>query len=199
MPDDLKITYATDADGVRHATIPEDTFAYAASFILEAARKSQDEIAAVVQEGHDAVLRNIAGLSDEQAQYKASPDDWSVLDTMAHIVTVKRITVALTTSLATGELPPGFGPHFEEESAQDGVTVLRFHGIGEAREAAESAHSDLLALIAHIDRADLSTRFRHYFFGALNAREWACFQRVHDGDHFPQLARIRETAGFPAA
>jgi hypothetical protein len=198
MVDDLKITYATDAEGVRRGTIPNDTFAAASSFIRETAKKSATEIAAAVQEGHDAVLRNIAGLTGAQARHKPAPDDWSALETMAHIVTVKRIGVALATSLASGTLPPGFGPHFEEERAQDGVTVVRFDAIADAREAAESAHGDLLALSGKVDDADLETRFRHYIFGSLNAREWACFQRVHDGDHFPQLARIRESAGVPA-
>ncbi len=199
MVDDLKITYATDAEGVRRGTIPDDTFAAASSFIRETAVKSASEIAAAVQQGHDAVLRNIAGLTGLQAQHKPAADDWCVLETMAHIVTVKRICVALATSLSASTLPPGFGPHFEEARAQDGVTVVRFDTVAEARVAAEAAHNELLALIARIDDADLETRFRHYIFGSLHAREWCCFQRVHDGDHFPQLARIRESAGGPAA
>ncbi len=197
--DDLKITYAVDADGVRRASIPEATFAYASSFIRETAHKSASEIAAAVQQGQDAILRTIEGLTDGQAHHKPSPDGWSVLDTMAHIVTVKRICVALTTSLAAGQLPPGFGPHFEEERAQDGVTVVRFDTLAEAREAAEAAHNELLALIAKIDDAGVEIRFKHFFFGSLNAREWAVFPRIHDGDHGPQLARIREAADFPAA
>ena len=55
------------------------------------------------------------------------------------------------------------------------------------------------AFIAGVDAADMSLTFRHFFFGAMNAREWSCFQRIHDGDHGPQILRIRASAGFPAA
>ncbi len=196
---DLRITYTTTPDGGRKANIPDDARAFVLDFIRETAGKSAEEIAAVVQEGHDAVMLNIEGLSDAQAGHKQPPDDWSVLEVMAHLVTVKRVMAALCTSLGTGALPPGFGPQFEEERAQDGVTAVRFEAIAEAREAAESAHRELLAFIAGVDAADTSLTFRHFFFGAMNAREWSCFQRIHDGDHGPQILRIRASAGFPAA
>ncbi len=196
--DDMKITYAVGADGTRTATLPPESLAYASAFLHDTALGSTAEIAAAIQQGHDAVIRNIAGLSDEQAAHVSAPGEWSILDTMAHIVTVKQICVALSSSLANGQLPPGFGPALENETAQDGVTVVRFTTIVEARAAAESAHGALLATVARLDEASLEMRFSHFFFGSLNAREWACFQRIHDGDHFPQLSRLREAAGFPA-
>ncbi len=196
---ELLITYAEDADGVRHAVLSDDALTFVKTFLQDTAAKSPSEIASVVQEGHDAVIRNIDGLTDAQARHKPSAEDWSVLEALAHIVTVKRISVALTSNLAAGNLPPGFGPQLENESAQDGVTFAKFETIAEARDATESAHAELLAIIEKIDDANLETRFAHFFFGAMNAREWACFQRIHDGDHFPQLAKITSSAGFPSA
>jgi len=193
----LRITYTTTPEGERKASIPDDASTFVLDFIRETAAKTPDEIAATVQDGHDAVIRNLAGLSDAQARFKPSPGDWSVLETMAHIVTVKRIMAALSTSLGSGKLPPGFGPQFEEERAQDGVTAVRFDTIAGARDAADAAHRDLLAFIAGVDSADTTLTFRHFFFGAMNARQWACFQYIHDGDHAPQILRIRQSAGFP--
>jgi hypothetical protein len=195
----LNITYKQGDDGARHATLPDDTIAYVRKFIQDTSAKSPTEIAAAVQEGHDAVLRNIDGLSDAQARYKPAPAVWSALETMAHLVTVKRVTVALTSNLGAGNLPPGFGPQLENESAQDGVTLANFETIADARDAAQAAHDELLALISSIDDANTDTRFKHFFFGAMNAREWACFQRIHDGDHYPQIASVRVTPGFPAS
>ncbi len=196
---ELNFSYATDAGGDRRVVLSDDALAYVTNFVRDTAATSAAEIAAVAQEGHDAVIRNIDGLTDVQARYKPSPDDWSVLEAMAHIVTFKRINVALTSNLGAGTLPPGFGPQLENENAQYGITLAKFETIAEAREAAESAHKELLAVIAKIDDADRDTRFTHFAFGAMNAREWASFQRIHDGDHFPQLAKITSSARFPSA
>lgn len=197
--DQLHITYEVGEDGVRRARLSDDALNYVLTFIKDSAAKPPSGIAAAVQEGHDYVLRNIEGVTDAQAAWKPAPDEWSILETMAHIVTVKRVTVALTTHLGAGNMPPGFGPHLEKEESQDGVTLAKFETIVEARESAQSAHDELLALIEKLDGMDTDTRFRHFFFGPMNAREWACFQRIHDGDHFPQLESVRLSPGFPAA
>ena len=198
-PVDFKITYSTDSDGNRKFHMSEEARTAVLDFIHDTAAKSPTEIAAIVQAGHDAVLRNIAGLTDAQAQHKPSAEDWSVLETMGHIVTVKRVMATLAASMAAGALPPGFGPQFEEERAQDGFIAATFTTVAEARDAADAAHRDLLAVIEKVDDANTEVRFKHFFFGALNAREWCCFQRIHDGDHGPQLAKIIASPGFPPA
>ncbi len=197
--DQLMITYEVGDDGVRHARLSDDALNYVLTFIKDTAAKPPAGIAAAVQEGHDHVLRNIDGVTDAQATWKPAPGQWSILETMAHIVTVKRVTVALSAHLGAGNMPPGFGPHLEKEESQDGVTLAKFETIAEARESAQSAHDELLALIEKVDGMDRDTRFRHFFFGSMNAREWACFQRIHDGDHFPQLESVRLSPGFPAS
>jgi hypothetical protein len=116
---------------------------------------------------------------------------------MAHVVTVKRIMPVLSTALGKSELPPGFGPRLEESKAQDGVTAASFSTISEAREAAEAAHRDMLQAIAGLDDAQTELKFSHFVFGAMNAREWACFYRVHDADHGPSLFRLRSLPDFP--
>jgi hypothetical protein len=195
----LNISYETGADGVRRARLSDDALNYVLTFIKDTAAKVPADIAAAVQEGHDHVLRNIDGITDTQAAWKPAPDEWSIIETMAHIVTVKRVTVALTTHLGAGDMPPGFGTHLEKEESQDGVTLAKFETITEARESAQSAHDELLALINQIDGMNRDVRFKHFFFGPMNAREWACFQRIHDGDHFPQLENVRLSPGFPAS
>ncbi|MEX2247288.1 MAG: DinB family protein [Dehalococcoidia bacterium] len=194
---DLQIRYGVDADGTRKAAIPDDSRAWASSFIREQGARSNGEIEAVVQEGQDALLAAIAGLSDGQASFKPSDGEWSILDAMAHVVTTKQVVVALCGNLGRGERPPGIGPEWEEERAQDGITAVSFTTIADARAAAQAAHGELLALIRAFDAStNLEVRFRHYIFGALNAREWSVFQRIHDGDHTPQIERLMVAPGF---
>jgi hypothetical protein len=195
--ENLGLMYVIDADGTRRLKLPDEAHERVLKFIAETSAKSTADIAAAVQEGHDSILAGINGLSDKQAAWKPAPDEWCALELMAHVVTVKRIMPVLSTALGKGELPPGFGPQFEEAKAQDGVTAASFATIGEAREAAEAAHRDMLSVIAGLDDAATELKFRHFVFGAMNAREWACFYRVHDADHGPALFRLRERADFP--
>lgn len=184
---DLQITYAPDDQGVLKANIPQRNKEWAQAFIAEHSVKEPAQIAAVVQEGHDEILAAIAPLTEAQAKQKASDDDWSVLDAMAHVVTTKQVCAGLCGSLAGGSRPPGIGPEWEEEAAQDGITNVSFETLAAAREAAETVHQQLLGTISEFDSANLDVSFKHYIFGPMNAPEWAVFQRIHDGDHIAQI------------
>jgi hypothetical protein len=198
---ELGLKYTRHEDGTKSVSIPEDSRAAVIAFIRDNAAKTVAEIEAVIREGHGHIIDAIANVSDAQAQHKPSADDWSILELMAHVVSTQRIIVGLCTSLGEGHWPPGVGAEWEEERAQDGVTIARFASIDEARAASEAAHADLLALIRKLDGVDTTTRFKHFLFGAMNAREWAVFQRIHDFDHTPQLLAIKESylAARPSA
>lgn len=197
---DLELTYIKNPDGSRTLNIPEDRKAAAIAFLRDGGAKSAAEIEAVVEAGHEALLRAIDGLSDAQSTFKPAPEEWSVLELMAHVVTAKQIVSALCAAMAQGLLPPGFGPPLEAAAAQDGVTVSRFETLEQARTAAGDAHAVLLKFVRSADGpVNAEMMFRHFVFGALNCREWAIFQRLHDDDHRPQVAKIRAAAGFPAA
>jgi hypothetical protein len=197
---DLELKYITGADGKRKLTIPDEIRARVASYLRGGGAGTAAGAEAIVQEGQDALLLAVSDLTERQAAYKPSADDWSVLELMAHVVSTKLIVAGLCRNLSEGHWPPGIGAEFEEESAQDGVTVRTCATLAEARAAAQAAHDDLIAFIRdRYETADTETRFKHFVFGPLNAREWAIFQRIHDGDHTPQIASIKTTPGFPEA
>ena len=184
---DLQITYVPNGQGELKANIPQQNREWALAFIAEHSVKEPEQIAAVVQEGHDEVLAAIAPLTNAQAKRRRSDDGWSVLDAMAHVVTTKQVCAGLCASLAGGSRPPGIGPEWEEEAAQDGIASVSFETLAAAREAAETVHQQLLRTISGLDSANLEVSFKHYIFGSMNAREWAVFQRIHDGDHVAQI------------
>ena len=91
------------------------------------------------------------------------------------------------------------GEEFEEARAQDGVAFAHFGTLSEARTAADAAHAQLIEFIRSLGPStNVETRFKHFLFGAFNAREWPVFQRIHDGDHTPHIAQIKASPGFPA-
>ena len=197
----MVLTYVEGPDGKKHLTMPDEMKAGIIQFIRETAAKPAKEIAAVLQEGHDELCAALEGVSDAQARFKPGPEDWSILELMNHVVTVKRMMTTLGQTLAQGTLPPGLeDPVWREESRQDGVTLASFSNLAEARAEADKAHEALLAFVATFTpETNTSVEFPHFFFGSMNCREWAVFQRIHDADHAPGIGKIKASAGFPTA
>jgi len=74
-----------------------------------------------------------------------------------------------------------------------------FGSLEEALAAFQSGFEELLAFVGTLSAdSNVEARFDHPFFGPLNCREWAVFQRVHDGDHAQQVEQIKAAPGFPA-
>ena len=193
---DLEITYRHDPDGTKKATIPARTKEWASAFIREHSGKDVAAIEAVAQEGHDELLHGLADLSDGEATFSPTNDEWSILDAMAHVISVKRTVVQVCRLLAGGSRPPA-AEQWEEESRQDGMSMLTLTSVAGARDLAEQAHGEIVEFIRQLDGADLGSRLSHYLFGPLNAREWAVFVRIHDGDHIAQIWRLRSAPDSP--
>ena len=197
---DLRLTYAAGPDGTKVMSMPDEIRDWVIAFVRDNARKSPSEIEAVVQEGQRELLAALEGVSEAQAAYKPGADDWSILELVAHEVSVKQVIGTLAAALRNGALPPGFGPHFEEAKAQDGFIVTRFDTLARAREAAQAAHDAIVTFVRGFDGSvNTDLTFRHYYFGAFNAREWPVFLRIHDGDHTTTIGKIKAAAGYPAA
>ncbi len=169
-------------------TIPDETRERVLSYIAHQAVKEPASIKGVVQKGHDQFLGALDGLSEEQARFKPGPDDWSVLEVLQHAAPAKRSVARLCAALARGETPEGGG---------GGAT---YASLDEARADLEAAHEEMLVSIEALSPdANMEKRAEHPFFGELNCREWAVFQRIHDGDHAQQVEQIKAATGFPAS
>jgi hypothetical protein len=170
------------------------------AYIRHNAAKSPQALHDLVQKGHDQVTDLIEGLSPAQAVFKPSADDWSVIETMRHIVAAKQGVARVCARLAAGETPGGVGAEGQAQR-QDGVMGEEYATLAEARAAMDVAHAELLAFVDGLASStpNVETRYNHFIFGDLNCREWAAFQRVHDGDHSGQIEQIKAASGFPFA
>ena len=178
-------------------TVQNDIVERMTGYIRHNAAKDPAALRALVQQGHDQISGLLAGLSEEQARWKPGADDWCALELLQHVVTAKRGVARICTRLAAGEQIAGTGREGDE---QDGVMgKQRLASLAEAREALDAAHADLLVFIdGPLATANVETRFNHFVFGDLTCREWAAFQRVHDGDHSNQIGQITSAPGYPA-
>jgi len=180
------------------ATAPApDVVERVTSYIRHQGAKSPDALRDMIQSAHDNLTSMLDGLSPEQASFKPSANDWSVLELMNHVVSAKAGVARACERLAKGEVIPSQGG---EGDAQDGMMRGEpFTAIAVARAAVEAAHEEMLSFIASsLPKANLDVRFHHFIFGDLNCAEWAAFQRVHDGDHANQIEQIKAAAGYPA-
>ena len=170
-------------------------------YITHQAAKDPAAIRNIVQEGHQQLHAQIDGLSDAQASFKPAPDVWSVIEVLRHVEDAKRGVARICEMLARGDSPAGFGAEGQAEKRQLGRTGRgELATLGELRDAIETAHAQLIAFIdAMSDEANTESRYEHGFFGMLNCREWAAFQRVHDGDHTRQIEQVKASPGYPAA
>lgn len=175
---------------------PADVVAKVTSYIKHNATKEPASLHDLIQAGHDRMAALIDGVSPEQASFRPSADDWSMLQLMHHVVSAKGGVARICKRLATGESIPGQGREGDE---QDGIVRGDgFTSLADARDAMDAAHQELLAFIdGRLPSANTETRFNHFVFGDLNCAEWAAFQRVHDGDHANQIEQIKSARGYP--
>jgi sulfur relay (sulfurtransferase) complex TusBCD TusD component (DsrE family) len=181
---------------------PSDVRERVTGYIKHQASKSNQAILDLVQKGHEQLMDGIDGVSDQQATFKPSADEWSVLDVMQHVVAAKKGVARMCQALARGEQPAGIGGEGQEEGdlkKQDGVTGRAYASLAEASAEAVKAHDELVAFVNSVsDESNTDTTFDHFLFGPLNCREWAVFQRVHDGDHGGQMDKVKAADGYPS-
>ena len=159
------------------------------SYVKHQVSKGPDGIRDTVQKGHDQLMGLLEGLSDEQASFKPSAEEWSVFQVLDHVLSAKHATVRLCATLARGEASDGFGEG-------DGEKVRPLTALRERLDAAHGEQPDFVAALS--PETNVETRYDHFLFGAFNCQEWAAFQRIHDGDHAGQIEQIKSAQGFPA-
>jgi len=157
------------------------------------------------------VLDETDRLSQAQADWRPSRDDWSVGEILHHLTLAEVNTGKLTSKLlkegaagagaypadlaAFTPLPPWpAGPReappvVRPEKGHAIATLL--HDLRAARERSRQS----LERLAGVDPRALT--WRHFALGELDLGQWWLLQAHHDRDHLQQLRRIKTSPGFP--
>jgi hypothetical protein len=177
-------------------TAQDEVIERVTSYIRHNAAKDPKALRGLVEQGHAQVTSLLDGLGEPQASFKPAADVWSVMELLQHVTTAKRGVARICVLLSRGEQPAGRGREGDE---QDGIMGAKtFDSLPAGRVVLEQAQQEMLSFIDGLDAtANLDARFNHFLFGDLNCREWAAFQRVHDGDHATQIQQIMAAPGFP--
>jgi hypothetical protein len=126
--------------------------------------------------------------AEPRASRAPAEGEWSMRELARHAVFTEVLIAKLIHHLARGEFPPreafegsGIGMMPQDDGRAYGNIL---HDLAEENEK-------LLAAVRELpDDPNLELKLPHPFFGPLNCREWAGFQRVHDLDHIQHGRKI---------
>jgi hypothetical protein len=159
------------------------------------------------------VLGEVEGLSQAQADWRASEGDWSIGEIVHHLTLAEVATGKLTSKLlreagpAVLPFPPDLAtiaplPPWPPGPREAPPVVRPEKGrpvgplVADMKAARERSRQSIERLGA-VDPRPL--RFHHFALGDLDLAQWWTLQARHDGDHLEQLRRIRRAPGFPQA
>jgi hypothetical protein len=159
------------------------------------------------------VLREADDLSQAQADWRPTADDWSVGEILHHLSLAEINTGKLTSKLlkdtgsAVAPYPPdltGFAPLPAwppgPREAPPVVRPEKGHPIGQLLQdmrAARERSRQSLERLAAVDPRTFT--WRHFTLGEMDLGQWWKLQAHHDRDHLQQIRRIKKTPGFPRA
>jgi len=163
---------------------PDEVRDRVTSYIQHQGAKSPDAILVLVKTSQQRFLDVVGDLQDDVAARKPAPEEWSVRELIRHVIDAEESVASLVHNLSRGEGPSGRGGagRMMEDSGQPfGDFVQRLRAVNDM----------LIAEIGGLpDAPELETKAPHPFFGPLNCKEWAAFQRVHDEDHVQHAQKI---------
>jgi len=158
------------------------------------------------------VLREVAGLSQRQADWKPAEKEWSPGEVINHLTIAEIATGKLTTKLtreaeAAGGLaryPEGFAirplPPWPPGPGEAPAVVWPEHGKPIAEllsimKATRERSRTSVEKLATLDPKRLV--FKHFRLGDLDLAQWWLLQAQHDRIHLGQLRDIKRQPGFP--
>jgi hypothetical protein len=171
-------------------TLPEDARQQVVGYLKHQASKSTSDLLVLVDRAAGWIEQPLAGMSESQACFRPSPDEWSVADVLRHVDASMRGTARLVAALVAGE---NVSAKMADPPIDDAPKTL-----AELRSGVAQSFDDMRAAVAAIPDGPASgaTAF-HPFFGDLNCKEWAAFVYVHSRDHADQIEKVKTAPGFP--
>jgi hypothetical protein len=167
--------------------VSEDVAARVTSYIRHQGAKPNDVLAGIVADSQSRLVDTLGSHNDADAARKPAPDEWSLRDLLRHVVAAEAGVAAMVGRLARGEPSDGVrgtGSMIDDDGATYDAMLARLRETNER----------LLAAIRAIPAdAPLDVKSAHPFFGDLNCREWAAFQKIHDEDHIQHAGKIIAT------
>lgn len=158
-------------------------------FMHDTGKLPAADIATSVRESQAELLELLRAVPEATASAKPHGDgEWCLRELAIHAAFTERLVAKLVYGMARGTMPTaddlrgagiGMMPPDTSRSYADALAEL------------ESLNAELIGAVESLPaEPNLELHLPHPFFGALNCKEWAAFQRVHDTDHIQHARRI---------
>ena len=159
------------------------------------------------------ILKEVEGLSQAQADWRPSDQDWSVGEIIHHLTLAEVATGKLTSKLlkeagaTVAPFPPdvtGFAPlpPWPPGPGEAPPVVRPEHGhrLDDLTSTVKATRERSRQSIERLATADpRSLKWRHFRLGELDLAQWWMLQARHDAEHLQQLRAVKAAAGFPGA
>ena len=161
------------------------------------------------------VLKEAAGLSQAQADWKPSEKDWSVGEIVHHLTIAEIATGKLTTKLTRDAEAAGTLEPFPADLRELRSVATRSVAGAEAppvvwpergkpiatllvdMQAVRARSRQSIEKLGAVDPRALV--FKHFVLGDLDLAQWWRLQADHDTIHLRQIRDVKAAAGFPQA
>jgi hypothetical protein len=166
------------------APFPDEVRDRVTSYIKHQGAKSPDAIMDLVRTSQQKYLEIVSAVPHDIAAKKPAPEEWSIRELTLHVLSAQDSVALLVHNLSRSEPPPtgrGAGQLVEDKGQPFAAIV----------EDLRALNVRLLDEVANMPAEPaLEPKSPHPFFGPLNCKEWAAFQRVHDEDHVQHARKI---------
>lgn len=143
------------------------------------------------------LIEALADVSEEQARWKppaglmeGDEDGWSILQVARHVAGWSDYAIANIEASAAGQPSPASLP---PRPLPDGATLA------EVRRALSEVSMRIASITERLPATPSEdAAIEHERFGALPARAWFAFVRLHDLDHVGQVNGIKAAEGYPS-
>lgn len=189
------------------------TLALAAPALAQPASAQKERSAAVkyLEETRAAFLKSIAGVSEAQWKFKASPTSWSIAEVAEHIAISEGTILGLITTqmlkapapkpgegIADEKLIAGITDRSQKAQAPEMLKPVNKWATKEALVKAFNADRDKTIEWVKTTPEDLRAHAApHPMFGPLDVHQWVLLLAGHSARHTSQIEEVKTAAGYP--
>lgn len=178
----------------------------------EISKEEREKALAHLQSTKAALMEAVDGLTEEQLNYKATPESWSIAECVEHIA----ISEGMIFELIKESLKPEADPSLRSEikMTDDQVSVIiadrtnkvktseAFEpkdGFGSYEGSLEAFNDKRSTSIDFVEKTtdDLRNHYSDFPFGKLDTYQTILFMSAHTDRHTKQIVEVKENANFP--
>lgn len=164
----------------------------AQAWIHDTASKPDAKLLELIEERKKGFGRSLEGVTPGQSKFVPEEGQWCIDDVLRHLAHANNRVAGLIEALTNGNVPggePAMGYVPQDDRSFDEVK-------SDLMDSFEVLREDFANVTD--PEANLDVKYKHPFFGELNAREWFVFNFVHASAHIQQIERIKSTPGYPS-